>query len=230
MSLRGRLGLMYKNHLEKRARSCIENHPVLASLTATMTPSTGAQYSDYWALYSYVRKYKPKEILELGPGITTLVLAQAVKENGEGRITAMEDVPFYFDATQKIIPPELASFIDLRLSPKTKYQYGPFTGVAYTEIPQRQYEFVYVDGPNYEAEKEFDADIIQVIRNAEHPVTAYIDSRTGSCFIYHLLFGSKFRFHYTKRLGIIDRATKRDLRTFNQVVATSMKRREFHRW
>lgn len=44
--------------------------------------STGCSYMLYAELYKYVRKFKPCEILECGTGISTVVLAYALMENG----------------------------------------------------------------------------------------------------------------------------------------------------
>ena len=45
------------------------------------TKSTGCGVSDYCALYYEIRKKKPIEVLECGTGVSTLVIAHALKEN-----------------------------------------------------------------------------------------------------------------------------------------------------
>lgn len=230
MPYRGEIGIVLRAYFERRARTRVLSHSVLAKIVQMSTPSTGAQFTDYWTLYSYIRKYKPKEVLELGPGVTTLIIAQALKENGFGRVTAMEDVAKYYEATRKTIPNDLSMFIDLRLSPSGDYRYGPFVGISYKDIPHRPYDFVLVDGPNYDAKTQFDADLIEVIKRSSHPVSAFVDSRTGSCFVYSLLLGKKFRFNYIVRSGFIDGATKEDLRDYNKIVASFMKGHGFARW
>lgn len=74
------------------AKRNVLRHNELAELISKNSPSTGANYFDYWLLYSHIRRTKPREVLELGPGLTTLVIAQALHENGSGRVTAMEDL------------------------------------------------------------------------------------------------------------------------------------------
>lgn len=198
------------------AKRKVLNNKALTDLIAKNSPSTGANYYDYWLLYSYIRKHKPNEVLELGPGITTLVIAQALYENGSGRVTAMEDLQKYYDALNVIIPENLRPFIDLNLSPSHQVHWGPFRGRAYQSIPDRDYEFVWVDGPNYDRETEFDADILQIIAKRDKPLTAFVDSRVGSCFIYGLIFGSKFKYDYIRRIGKLT-ASKHDMKTYKQI-------------
>lgn len=185
------------------------------------SPSTGANFSDYWLLYSHIRKTKPREVLEFGPGITTLVIAQALSENGCGRVTAMEDLEEYRNALDKIIPDRLRPYIDLRLSPARTVHWGPVRGKAYGEIPERDYEFVWIDGPNYDLEREFDADILEIVERSEKPITAFVDGRKTSCFLYRVIFGKHFKYDYIRRVGFL-RASKHDMKSFHHI-ARSMK-------
>jgi len=43
--------------------------------------STGCTFYELWFLYDYVRKNRPKKILELGCGVSTAVICAAVAEN-----------------------------------------------------------------------------------------------------------------------------------------------------
>ncbi len=201
------------------ARRKVLGNRALAELVSRNTPSTGANYYDYWLLYSHIRKTRPLEVLELGPGLTTLVIALALYENGAGRVTALEDLKIYHDALQEIIPDHLRPFIDLNLSPSRQVHYGPFRGKAYTSIPERDYDFVWIDGPNYDRQTEFDADILEIVAKRDKPITAYVDSRIGSCFIYGLVFGNKFRYDYIRRIGKLT-ASKHDMRTYKEIFST----------
>ena len=60
---------------------------------AAGTAVTGASYSDYLTLYEQVKSFKPKEILECGTGITTVVLAQALLENARETAVILVALP-----------------------------------------------------------------------------------------------------------------------------------------
>jgi predicted O-methyltransferase YrrM len=220
---------MLKKYLEHRARKKLNRNKEVAAILSKATTSTGCDYTDYLALYNYIRIYKPAEILELGSGLTTSLIAQALKENGSGRLTSMEEIERYYRETLRSIPSYLKPFVDLRLSSTIEGRYGPFCGVMYKDIPERPYDFVLIDGPHYDAEKSFNLDILKILEKTVHPLTAYVDSRTGSCFIYHLVLGAKFSFSYLRRLGVIDRATSKDLKNYKKIVGDAMRHREFKR-
>jgi hypothetical protein len=48
---------------------------------------------DAMAYYAFIRKVKPKHIVEIGSGFSTLVAIEALKANGAGRITCIEPFP-----------------------------------------------------------------------------------------------------------------------------------------
>ena len=202
--------------LGEQARRKVFANPALRELVTVNSPSTGASYFDYWLLYSHIRKTKPREVLELGPGITTLVIAQALSENGFGRVTAMEDLEKYYDALDEIIPDRLRPHIDLQLSPAREVHWGPFRGKAYGEIPDRAYEFAWIDGPNYDREREFDADILEIVAKSEKPITAFLDSRLSTGFFYRMIFGRHFKYDRIRRIGFL-KASKHDMKSFDQI-------------
>jgi hypothetical protein len=102
-----------------------------------------------------------------------------------------------------------------------------FRGAGYKDIPKRPYEFVFVDGPSYLSDPKaphlgFNYDLIEVLESAERPVTALIDSRHSTCYVYHQLLGDRVRFDYIRKLGIVLPSTKKDLLTGQQLVARAM--------
>lgn len=229
MTLREHITSKLTQFAEHRAQKKLYAHPeIKAFLESVISPSTGCSYSDYWLLYSYVIRNRPKEVLELGSGISTVLLAFAARETKATRITSMEESEHYYAATEKIIPADLRSYVDLVHSPAQTYTYGPLQGTAYTSIPEREYDFVFVDGPQYDAENSFDADILALARRQEKPFTYIVDSRTGSCLVYHLAFSGGLRFDYLKRKAI-GTASRSHLRTYTKIVAEQMKQHLFPR-
>ncbi|MEM1170388.1 MAG: class I SAM-dependent methyltransferase [Cyanobacteria bacterium P01_H01_bin.35] len=53
-------------------------------------------FSDAMAYYCIVRHFKPKQILEVGSGYSTLVANEALKKNGYGKIVIIEPYPKQF--------------------------------------------------------------------------------------------------------------------------------------
>ena len=205
--------------LEERARRKLRTDTELFQFLSTVrSPSTGCSYSDYWAIYSYVRRAKPATILEFGAGISTAVLAFAVKRNGVGRVISMEESEEYAAKAREIVPRELQSLIEIIHSPAIDKRFGPFVGRGYTTIPDHAYDFIFVDGPHYERNSSFDVDLLEIVSRADRPVSAIIDSRAGSCLIYNLFLKPKFRFDRLQNIGFLDKATRHDMRTYSKVI------------
>jgi predicted O-methyltransferase YrrM len=242
-TLRHSLPARYSQFLERRAEEELRRKEVLWNLLQEYrrgSPSTGCLYSDYMLLYNYVREKKPVEVLECGTGLSTVVIAYALKENEAefdiaGRVTSMEESQAYYNAALPLIPEELKKYVDLVLSPLTEGRYHYFRGMKYANLPDRPYDFVFIDGPDQSCDPRenddvlFDFDFIDVVRKSQKPVGALIDTRTHICFVYSILFGDKFRYDYVRKVGIIEPVTKRDLATVAQFTARAMKKRAFRR-
>ncbi len=202
-----------------------KNQNLYRSLTEyiELSQSTGCSYFDYWSLYRHIRKNKPVEVLECGTGVSTIVMAWALMENEKeggpaGRLTSMEDVDFWYQQASKLIPAELKAYIELIHSPKVEYSHSIFRGVGYQQIPRKAYAFVFVDGPETTAPSDgtptFDFDLINVVKNADHPVSAIVDKRVTTCYVYQKVFGiDKVHFDPRCDLCFVGPVTKKDLKS-----------------
>lgn len=242
MFIRHQLAIALHNYLESDAEKKIQaNHPLWDLLKAYIekSPSTGCSFSDYFVLYNYVRKHKPKEILECGTGMSTIVLASALKENYQdggvkGRVASMEENAEYYEKAVSLFPDSLKDYAEIFLSPAIEDTRDFFRGVRYKDIPQRQYDFVFVDGPDLlinpkNPELAFDYDIVRVIANSDTPVAGFVDTRTSTCFIYSLIFGDKFRYDYVRKLGIVEPCTKKDVLSAKKIADRATMRHAFKR-
>jgi len=223
--LRGKAITRRLNRNREQARLKLEaNHVLWKTLTAYLskTSSTGGEYSDYLALYDHVRLHRPKEILECGTGVSTIIMAFALSENEKedgikGRITSMEDKEKWLNIAQDLLPADLAPYVDLVLSPLVEDGWYFFRGIRYSELPDRKYEFVFVDGPDFvspiDDKLTFDFDLIRVVEKSNHDVYAIVDDRLSSSFVYQKIFGTeKARYLSSHRLCFIGPVSQKDLR------------------
>ncbi len=215
-----------RSHYEKQGLKNLQsNQSLYQTLTRYLkvSKSTGCNYYDYWVLYDYIRQNKPREILECGTGASTLVMAYALMENtraghAAGRITSMEDVEYWYRHTRKLIPEELKSYIDLIYSPKAEFGFSIFRGVGYRDIPQRAYQFAFIDGPEVTAPSDeartFNIDLINVVKKAERPLWAVVDKRVTTCYVFQKVFGTdKVKYNPRCDLGFVGPLTKSDLKS-----------------
>ncbi|MBI4160706.1 MAG: class I SAM-dependent methyltransferase [Candidatus Yanofskybacteria bacterium] len=230
--------------IEAYAERQIKAHRVLREYLEyyrERSPATGCSYSDYQLLYTYIKKHKPTEVLECGTGFSTLVIMQALKENEEehgirGHLVSMEESEQYYKAAIENLPADLKNDQRLEIiwSPAIEDAYDFFQGVRYRDVPKRKYDFVYVDGPTLmigsdKKIRTFTLDFVNVVLENEHPVSALIDTRKRTCFIYSLLFPKKFRYDYMRYVGIVEGATKNDLANGKIIAERAVEQHIFRR-
>jgi hypothetical protein len=223
-SLRKAIISFIRSTIEAKARQRILSNKGLAALLTdylAQTTSTGCQYKDYDSLYRYIREHKPKEVLECGTGVSTLVIAYALMENEQesgivGRVTSMEEWQEWFDMATTLMPDTLKKYVDIRLSPTIEDGYLFYRGMRYRDVPERQYDFVFIDGPYANATsdgtKTCNFDFINLVRRSETPVGGIVDGRLTTCYVLQNILGpKKFRFDVFRNLGYIQPCTKDDL-------------------
>jgi hypothetical protein len=212
---------------EMRSASLLTNTQAWRPLQGylTLTRSTGCSLIDYWHLYAAIRRYRPQCVLELGTGASTIVIAHALLENGGGRVTSMEESRDWYQHAQENLPPDLP--VEIVLSDTVEDCYSIFRGIRYRDIPDRPYDFVFVDGPSYRTktgEVTFDFDLIAVVAKAERPLRALIDKRVSTCFVLQRILPGKVRYAAHLGLGFVDAVTQADLREIDRTSPS----RSFH--
>lgn len=183
---------------------------------------TGASMSDFLTLYQHVRTYRPKEILELGTGVSSVVMAHAMLANATeghdlGRITSMEEDEHWHRTAVENLPESMTGIVDIIHSPKIDGYYKMFRGVRYTEIPDRPYDFVFSDGPERHSlvngDKLFDLDLILVVLRSDRPVRAIVDNHYLTFYVLQKVFGLKHaRYSVSHRLMFVGPVNKYDAR------------------
>ncbi|MEK7208931.1 MAG: hypothetical protein AAB677_01580 [Patescibacteria group bacterium] len=205
------------------------------------TRSTGCAYSDYLELYNYVRKQKPREILECGTGVSTIILGQALRENEcdfgiKGRLTSMEELPEFHTLAQKLLPLELLPYVEIKFSSTTEDNFMFIRGMRYRDVPERDYDFIFIDGPQPKTPSDgtvsCDFDFIHQVLCAKNnrPISAIIDRRITTCYALQSLFGpDKVHYDYVRELGFIGPCRHSDLMDDRKIAARLAVPRPFRR-
>ncbi len=214
------LNIKRKRYDKKSKKKILELIPDLEDFI-NKSKSTGAHYSDYFQLFDYVTRNKPKYILECGGGITTFVIAKALekisyKSSMNHLIISMEELIEYHEEIKQIFPPELKKFVNFIHSPRIEKKHMFYCGVGYKDIPRYDYEFVFVDGPDnfspVDKIRKFNFDLITAIQISSKPIDAFIDTRLATCYCYQNIFGkNKVNYDVVKKLGIVKNVSKNDL-------------------
>ncbi len=227
----------YERHLNNRAKKMLQkNHSLWRTLDdyTKRSDSTGCAYSDYAVLYNHIRKTKPQEVLECGTGVSTIIMAYAMMENeregnSRGRITSMEESEKWHRLAQELLPEELKPYVEIVLSSPEEDYHAFFRGTRYAHIPDRQYEFVFIDGPYSRSPKDgtptFDFDFIRVVARSKGSVCGIIDMRHSTCYVLQEVFGpKKFKYDYVRNLGFIGPVRKEDIRDAGTIAGVPVAR------
>jgi len=187
--------------------------------------STGGDYGDYYELFQTVTLLKPSFILECGSGISTCVIAFAIKKLFEqtgvrSTFVSMEENKFYHEQIVEIFPEELAEYVEFILSARVEGFYGRYRrypGCHYEHVPDYPYNFVFIDGPakrkTPDSLKCFNADLINVLMKSDQQVNALLDQRISTYWTFKdLIPGAKVRYNPIKKLTRISKADRNSLR------------------
>lgn len=165
---------------------------------AKKSNTTGTKFPTLWRSVHVILKRKPTCILECGTGLSTIVLAAAVKKVArdtpgyEGRVVSMESIEDWYEIARKNLPEKYSDVVELVLGPRVKCEFLFFRGYRHSQIPKRDYDFVFLDGPSYEDEHggSFCADVIHAAEVSNAPVIrGVIDTRVSSVFVLQQVYG-----------------------------------------
>jgi hypothetical protein len=195
-----------------RARRDLQAVPGLCEALAAMrekTRSTGCEWSDYFELYATVRRLRPRAVLECGSGMSTCVIAWALRENaGSGPgvpFVSLEENPDYHREAIAALPSDLQPYAQLLHRPRREAAYAGHLGCGYEDVPSHDYDFVFIDGPTLRRDgagpKCFNADILDVVARARGQVEALLDQRIGTLWVLReLMPGAEFRYDPVRKL------------------------------
>lgn len=165
---------------------------------AKKSDTTGTKWTTLWWAVDTILTYKPKVILECGTGASTIVFAAAIQKlrakdsSYDGRIISMESVAAWRDIAVSNLPEKYEGDVEIVLGEREPYQIAFFRGYCHSNIPRLDYEFVFLDGPNYDDERgtSFCADVLKVMEWSERRfIRAVVDTRVTSVFVLQTLFG-----------------------------------------
>lgn len=162
--------------------------------------TTGTQPITLWLAVQTILSIKPKMILESGTGASTIVLSLAVKKlksedpTFDCKIVSMESVKEWYDVAQENLPEHHSDTVEIIYGPRQKFEASIFRGYIHSNIPDYDYDFVFLDGPSFDDEKgtTFCADALYVYqKSGKKTLLGVFDGRASSAFVIQTLFGKK---------------------------------------
>ena len=175
--------------------------------------STGCEYSDLFELYKLICNGDYRFILELGSGISTAVVAYAIKNKNyyakKPVFISMEENIIYYQHVKSVLPPQLLPYVSLTLSNRIEKLYNNYLGCHYANIPDYPYDFIFIDGPTERSSpgspKCFNADIINIALQSKHSIKAMLDQRIWTYWtLKKLLPNAKANYYPIKKISMLE--------------------------
>ena len=143
-----------------------------------------------FSLWQILHQRRPSNILELGAGTSTAVFAAYVRDHHGVTLTSVDEEPRWLKTATEIskIKPGDCRF-DLMSSPKQDHVFLNRKASRYVSVPQKEYDFVFIDGPTIkDAGLGVNTDILRVIEK-RLPETILVDMREGTArFLFKYLY------------------------------------------
>jgi len=201
---------------EKNAEKSLRNNSELWNIIQYMlhkSSSTGCEYSDLFELYKLICHGDYRFILELGSGVSTAVVAYAIKNKNyftrKPVFISMEENMVYYQQIKSNLPSQLLPFVSLTLSNRIEKLYNGYIGCQYAGIPDYPYDFIFIDGPTERASpaspKCFNADIINIAKQSKHSIKAMLDQRIWTYWtLKKLLPNTKIKYYPIKKISMLE--------------------------
>ncbi len=103
-------------------------------------------FIDLALLYLHIRSTRPESVLEYGSGVSTVVMAHALHQNGRGRLVSLEPSQAWAEATRAAIPGDLRGFCEVVYSAGTSCDLDGRATVCFAERPIERPDMIYIDG------------------------------------------------------------------------------------
>lgn len=142
-------------------------------------------WGDLWHLYRTVRERQPALILEFGSGCSTIVMAQALADNGlrhgATEVVSLESDTHWGAVAEDSIPRSLAPFVRIVVTPAEKSEHGRVPVWRYRDVPAVTPELVYLDGPALTPDRKVAADLLDMEDRLAPGTRLIVDGRSRNC-------------------------------------------------
>jgi hypothetical protein len=194
LSLRSRIGCtihsMIQAHYRPQVSARVLDHAGERAAANAIPP----QYVDLLRLTRFVRDRKPSVVWEFGSGWSTQYLAQALADNGAGKLYSLDADELWSSNAQAMLPPWLQAFAELRYVPCTQTQVAGVCSWKYVWRPEAMPQLIYVDGPAGVKECPGNADLVEIEERLAPGCLIVIDGRRKTAEFLRTQFRRNWRF------------------------------------
>jgi predicted O-methyltransferase YrrM len=193
----------------KRNRRILETAGVQRYLSGRPTSAYPPHYGDIGFLYLLVRKRRPSLVLEFGSGVSTSVIAMALKHNAEeetttaGKLISVESEEYWAKQNSKAMHADLADYVEIVYAPAVETHHEGEGALRHEGVPEGTYDMVYLDGPDFRPpEFMLSMDLLALEYSLADNVIGVIDGRHINADFLKRHFKQPFRFKYQAVPGV----------------------------
>lgn len=151
-------------------------------------------YLDLWFLYETVRKRMPRVVLEFGCGCSTIILAQALKDNGSGFLYSLDCDPYWIEAAKKTIPDYLGRFYSIQYSKKIETEYRGIPVFRHGGTLAITPDILYLDSPELTEERQAAVDPLELENSFPPNFYMIVDGRRLNVEFLKKYLKGKYKF------------------------------------
>jgi len=146
------------------------------------------QYYDLENLINLIKKIKPKYVLELGGGFSTIAMCYALDFNFKkygirGKLVSYDQSKHYLNLTKKILPPKFSKYVSFKFSTLKLKKFNNQYVSIFSKIIIKDYNFIYEDRFDHKKTR-IGADILFLERKIKSNFSFVVD---GHRFIVKFL-------------------------------------------
>lgn len=131
-------------------KSQLERRGLLELLENRPTSAYAPYYEDLWLLYRLIRERQPRCVLEFGAGCSTVVMAQALHDNGAGRLYSVDAVEYWAQVTWDLMPKHLQAITTSSATDMVAADFNGQRAMRHANVPDVSPDFIFLDGPDFQ--------------------------------------------------------------------------------
>ena len=145
----------FKRYYERRAIEFFKSKDIYKYFVSGNKDEIKPELIDLKNIFELITSRKPKCVLELGSGFSTISIALALKENEKngffGQLYSVDAEKFWLKNTEDKFPPELKKYVTFHYSSCSVSTFNGQLVSHFNNLPNISPNFIYLDGPNPES-------------------------------------------------------------------------------
>ena len=161
------------------------------------------QYHDLDNLINVINKIKPKLVLELGGGYSTIAIAFALSQNLKkfkikGKLFSYDQSEEYLEITRQILPDNLKDFVQFKFSKLKEKKIENVNVSLYEDLEIKEYDLVYEDRFFLNSNYDIGGDVFLLYKKTGNLPSIVIDGHLKTISFLKQKIGSYYNINFSK--------------------------------